>query len=669
MQVDILGRINNVNLSYSKALLPLFEAVVNSIHAIEDANIPDGKINIYVERDDTQLDIEPDQYEQYPISSFKIVDNGIGFDENNYNSFLTADSTYKAQKGAKGIGRFIWLKAFNQVHIESNFTENDKMYFRVFDFTRTATGIENHQLEEIEETEKQTTVHLQEFMQKFQHSCPRRTAIIANRLVEHTLVYFLSSHTTQILLHDHNQVLSLNNIFDENFGEYKKEENVTIRNNEFRVTHLKLYASEENNHLIHFCANNRDVLHENLSKHVKDLSRKIKDEDEKAFVYSSYVAGQYLDKHVNSERTAFNIPQNGDSLFEEDISREELTGNFVEISKQHLKTFLEKVQEDKSQQIETYVRTKAPQYRALLSYKDEFIESIAPELSEDKLDLELHKASHSIEIRLKEQSQDILKTDLKDVTDLEDYKARYKEFISKFNEFGKSRLAEYILHRKVILDMFSKKLELDRKTDKYSLEESVHEIIFPLKKSSDDIDYERQNLWIIDEKLSYHKYLASDKPLNQMEILETDEQKRPDIIIFNEPFAFVEDTPPFSSIVIIEFKRPLRDDYDADEDNPIAQIYGYVEKIMDNRALDNNGRPVIISENTPFYGYIISDLTPKLNKVAVYYNLTKAPDSMGFFGYNKDLKTYIEIISYDKLLNDAKKRNRILFDKLNLPIS
>ena len=39
---------------------------------------------------------------------------------------------------------------------------------------------------------------------------------------------------------------------------------------------------------------------------------------------------------------------------------------------------------------------------------------------------------------------------------------------------------------------------------------------------------------------------------------------------------------------------------------------------------------------------------------------------MGFFGYkdSDELNAYIEIISYEKLLEDAKKRNRILFDKL-----
>ena len=44
------------------------------------------------------------------ITGFKVIDNGIGFDENNMRSFLQSDSTYRADKGGKGVGRFSWLK-------------------------------------------------------------------------------------------------------------------------------------------------------------------------------------------------------------------------------------------------------------------------------------------------------------------------------------------------------------------------------------------------------------------------------------------------------------------------------------------------------------------------------------------------------------------------------
>ena len=41
-----------------------------------------------------------------------------------------------------------------------------------------------------------------------------------------------------------------------------------------------------------------------------------------------------------------------------------------------------------------------------------------------------------------------------------------------------------------------------REDGRYPLEESVHQIIFPLRQTSDDIRSDRMNLWIIDEKLA-----------------------------------------------------------------------------------------------------------------------------------------------------------------------
>ena len=47
MLLDLLGRINNTRLTPSNCLNPLFEAIVNSIHAIEDAQVKDGKIRAF----------------------------------------------------------------------------------------------------------------------------------------------------------------------------------------------------------------------------------------------------------------------------------------------------------------------------------------------------------------------------------------------------------------------------------------------------------------------------------------------------------------------------------------------------------------------------------------------------------------------------------------------
>ena len=74
-----------------------------------------------------------------------------------------------------------------------------------------------------------------------------------------------------------------------------------------------------------------------------------------------------------------------------------------------------------------------------------------------------------------------------------------------------------------------------------------------------------------------------------------------------------------------------------------------------------------VRENTPFYAYILCDLFPHLRKLIENYALTPTPDGSGYCGYNPNLKCYIEVISYEKMLEDARKRNRAFFEKLQIP--
>ena len=121
--------------------------------------------------------------------------------------------------------------------------------------------------------------------------------------------------------------------------------------------------------------------------------------------------------------------------------------------------------------------------------------------------------------------------------------------------------------------------------------------------------------------------------------------------------------------MVIEFKRPGRDDY-SDHDlkrNPIAQVYNYIDLIRKGEAKDKDGQELATQKNVPFYGYIIADMTKNLQRLAENASLIRTPDNMGYYGYNQNRDAYIEIISYQKLVADAQKRNQILFKKLNLP--
>jgi hypothetical protein len=54
---------------------------------------------------------------------FAITDNGIGLNDENFDSFNTAFSDHKLSRGGKGLRRFTWLKAFDKVEIDSTFEE------------------------------------------------------------------------------------------------------------------------------------------------------------------------------------------------------------------------------------------------------------------------------------------------------------------------------------------------------------------------------------------------------------------------------------------------------------------------------------------------------------------------------------------------------------------
>jgi transcriptional regulator NrdR family protein len=56
-----------------------------------------------------------------------------------------------------------------------------------------------------------------------------------------------------------------------------------------------------------------------------------------------------------------------------------------------------------------------------------------------------------------------------------------------------------------------------------------------------------------------------------------------------------------------------------------------------------------------------------MSSIIESHDFTKSPDEMGYFRYHSNYKAYVEVISFEKLLKDAKERNRVLFDKLDLP--
>jgi len=660
VDINVAGRVNNIDLPITKPLLPLFESVVNSIDAVGEKGGRLGSIGVEIIREDKQEDYI-DKVHSNPVAGFKVSDDGVGFDSENYKSFCTSDSPYKARKGCKGIGRFLWLKSFQSVHVSSAFEEGGKFYNREFDFCLSEGGVENEELVELSEVGAVSTqVVLEGYKPHYQKNCPKKATTVAQKIIEHCLSFFLSGVCPKITLYDYGESINLNRLFEEEYLSNSEKVSVRVGDYDFSVSYVRVFNRESINHAIHYCANNREVVSQKLVDFIPDLRVQPETLEGKPFTFLAYVSGELLDKYVNSARTDFNIARSSDIEFDDMPSLNAIRDVIIESISEQLAGHLRKVKDEKVKKISQFVQRK-PQYRHVLKYGKQAVGDMSPILSEESLEMELFRVSQTIELDVKQQSSKYLKGKISDIKDYPGYRERYNRFVEKLNDVGKSNLAKYIVHRRIVLDLFSNCLNVDD-DGRYALEEGVHEIIFPLKTTSEDVDYSHQNLWMIDEKLAYHHYLASDIPFNKMDV-GVESAERPDLIVFNNPSVFADQKSGFSSIVIVEFKRPMRNDYNTEE-NPIAQVLRYVRKIRAGKQVDRNGRPVNITENTPIYTYIVCDMAQKIREVAEDHTLTSSPDNMGYFGYIPRLKTYVEVISFDKLVQDAEKRNQVLFEQL-----
>jgi hypothetical protein len=179
--------------------------------------------------------------------------------------------------------------------------------------------------------------------------------------------------------------------------------------------------------------------------------------------------------------------------------------------------------------------------------------------------------------------------------------------------------------------------------------------------------FHEQNLWLIDERLTFHSFVSSDKPLSSLgDHLASESAKRPDLFIFDRKIVFAEDEQPLKSLVVIEFKRPQRDDYTMGN-NPLTQSLDLVADIRAGTFKNDKGRPIAIANvDIPAFCYLVCDITPSLKRVLRQMDAQPLPDGQGYYNFHKEYKAYYEVMDYGKLLRDAQKRNRVFFEKLNI---
>ena len=669
MTVNVAGQVGQIKLSLAKALWPLFETVINSIQSLEDSNVSEKKIIIDALRsEDIQLKTDGQGNtveEPAHFVAFVVTDNGNGFNTENYTSFLEAYSQLKVKKGCKGIGRFLWLKAFDTVTISSTYFEDDCWHLREFNFALTGVNPEqNDTILESKEVDQRTIVSLKGFRNPYHDSVAYSLESLAKKLIEHCLPYFITAKCPQIILQDNRgEMFNLNSYYEKTYKDSLHQDPMELNGKYYTLYHM-LLSEGADKHELHLCANNREVKSYVLSNYIPDMKKKLIN-GEDSYYYVGYLAGDYLDDAVNTERSDFDFSDG--PLFGE-TKEPEIVETAVECIRTYLSDELTKVADEKKTQIDMLVKAKRPQYRLLLNRRPEVYDMIPAGLTEDKLDVELYKQQQQWELDTAKKRHAIEEKVKHDATSDPDFQRLFDEYCESITELSRASLAEYVARRKAVIDLLEHALEADE-NGKYSKESRIHSIICPMQTTSNEIVLDDMNLWLIDDRLAYHHFLASDKKINTIPVLESSVDKRMDLAIFDAALSYTADPDNISSITIVELKRPQRDDLATEETDPITQVYDYVTDIKEGKVKKANGRGFGNIQQVAFYCYVIADTTPSLKKSAARAGLVPTQDGEGYFGYNPTVGTYIEVISYDKLLKDAKQRNRALFDKLFEPKS
>lgn len=658
MPVSIAGAVKNSR--RMNAYTPIVEAVVNSIDAIDYTKRKDGLITIRLYRD-IKSELPMSEDETPSIASIDITDNGIGFNAANRKSFDTLYSQYKSSNGGKGYGRITFLKFFKNVKCQSLFFEDNKYFQRNFDFLintddELITG--ENVIENINSTDTKTTISLNNLLKEHKNKLNKTIDTIARKLVEKLLIYFIDegyrcpkivlideSTDEEIVLNDYiNKSKSIISVGTKEFTIDNEEHPLT-----FNVKVFKIYYSDSQS-TVSLCAHNREVTQTQLHKYIPEFQGNFVDtqdtETKKNYSIKSYVLGKYLDENVTQERDAFEFPRVQDLYVK--VAQEQIEKRAVDITKECFNDEITTRQQSKRKKIEEYVNKEAPWHKVLLQELN--FENIPYTLTDEAIEVEFQRVKYHKEQSTKKEVKKILE-------DTEGFSEKLEEIVSKVTQFGVNDLSRYVASRKVVIALFEKSLQI-KSADKYELEKDIHNIIFPTRKDSNDTPYDDHNLWLLDERLNFHEYLASDETIKP-------KGDRPDIVIFGNKIVVREGETPSNPIIIFEFKRPQRDDY-TENDDPIKQICRYVEQIRGGQYKNYKGRNIQANAQTPAYGFIVCDITPKIISFCKDNSLNKNPDGEGYLGFHPGYNIYFEVISFNKMLRDATQRNKIFFKKLGI---
>lgn len=627
-------------------LFPLFEAVSNAFHSIEerwgDAVEAKGHVEIDVSLNDR---------------SIMIADNGIGFDEKNLGAFLTPLTGHKFERGGKGFGRFIAFKIFREVCYSSRQADlGGRTSAGAYRYEPFATddnlievtpdaGAGAHRFDSgLTALMRSPLPETLDYFDPKGGRYPDDDALeaIASALLDHFLIEFIQKKVPQKFdlivdgirfnLHDYfYKSMSIG-------GSRIDHLEIGGEQRRFEFNYFKVGDAQAKKHRLYFYANNRAASDlENISSGVNDKPFQEPGEDGLRKYY--YLVAVSSDFFVSSQSRDKITNLNG--KVEHDGRKRSIKDILIALAKQHIL------------ELESDYTTGR---RAKMVADVEHLIAVDPLLRRglgDKSAADFVRRRSITETK-EQLAQDLFVERFRrkfDFTKL-DPNASIDELVNivktKIPEDAKEALAVYVAYRNHVIRIFR---ELLSKTeDGLATEDKVHQLIYPRYKDSEEVDYSTHNLWLLDDDLAYAQYISSDRTPDGNNRAKGEYAH--DILINND-----------NELMIVEMKRPQKKGYSAESDgstnNPVDQLKKQISDIRQKGKIKTSGgREIVIPPDRMVRGYVLADWNDSLQKYLEMedFVITNYGGQMAY-RYFTTLNLMLEVIAFDRLVDRASNRN------------
>lgn len=653
-RIDRLPKPKNV----AAAMQPLFEAISNAIHSVQsrfaETVSHDGKIHVTVNTNRNKDQVWA-----------TVEDNGLGLDEKNWDAFTETDTDNKISIGGKGVGRLLWLDCFQKISVVSTFKAKDGMERRSFDFVlKQDDQIQNEKVEPVGSTDSPSFFVRFDGLRDngYMSNFPGRDSFVFQHLTSHFLPTFIGKKCPQISVYVGDETrhypAEIDNIV------HRKTADIRLETDDYGLLLLTLMecdkvasADLKGHHFVHFIAHDRTVQSQSIDG---KLGLKYFGDDGDR-VFHAILTGEYLDKNVNQERTAF--------MFEDVVLDRIINDVCTSHIEEFLKEPLEKLGGEQREKIEQITES----YPSVAFGDTDELQAKIPsgELKEDAIYGHLARERFRRDQRQAEKIKSVLSRLRGGEANAAAFSAAITEAGAAIEDAEQRSLAEYVVRRKVVLDFIEillEKVRDDTRDSSYQREDILHSFICPLRVNTIEDGTRKvesassHDLWIIDERLTFAQYFSSDVEFSTLsQAIESDE--RPDVLIFDYVHGLRQTEEP-SKVLLVEFKRPGRTSY-ADNENPQTQVERYVRQLQGGGLNDVKGRPIKLDDRTVFHCFIVADIVGKLDEWT--YSWQRTADGRGrLYQPQSGFRGSIELIGWDALLGDARARNQAFFDRAGI---